>query len=370
MSDMTGRTGHIRPFADLRLGDRPEVGGKCASLGELLGAGIDVPDGFAVTVPAFEQFRDTGTLRADLRALVRGADPASSRSLQSAHDRATALVSATPVPDDIDHAIREAYRELCRGMGAEPDALPVAVRSSAVAEDGDAASFAGQQETYLWVVGADSVVEHVRACWASLYTPQAIAYRDPAVGGPGRRGHADLGGGAGDGRRRGLGRRVHRQPPHRRPLRRRGQRQLGPRARDRVRRGHPRRVLGVQGRPADHRDDGGHEGPALCRGPLRGGDPLRGRAGRAARRRRASPTTTCSPLTALAVRIEEHYGCPQDIEWARAGDRFLVLQSRPETSWKERRAQTRAARPGGAGGPGGYLDLVQAAARAATEGTR
>ncbi len=369
MSDMTGRTGHIRPFADLRLGDRPEVGGKCASLGELLGAGIDVPDGFAVTVPAFEQFRDTGTLRADLRALVRGADPASSRSLQSAHDRATALVSATPVPDDIDHAIREAYRELCRGMGAEPDALPVAVRSSAVAEDGDAASFAGQQETYLWVVGADSVVEHVRACWASLYTPQAIAYRtrlsedraveatrisvavqamvDAEVSGVAftvspRTGDRSV---VAVNASWGLGHAIvsGEVTPDEFWVSKVGPRITATTVATKARRcvadpsGAGTRSEDV---PAELRD-------VAC---LADDDVL--------------------ALTALAVRIEEHYGSPQDIEWARAGDRFLVLQSRPETSWKERRAQTRAARPGGAGGPGGYLDLVQAAARAATEGTR
>lgn len=353
-------TGHIRPFAELRMGDRPEVGGKCASLGELLWAGIDVPDGFAVTVSAFEQFRDTGTLRTDLRGLVRGADPASSRSLQEAHGRATALVRATPVPPDIDAAVREAYAALCRAVGAEDDALPVAVRSSAVAEDGDAASFAGQQETYLWVVGAESVVEHIRACWASLYTPQAIAYRTRLSE---EQAHeatrisvavqamvdADVSGVAftvsprtGDrsvvalNASWGLGHAVvsGEVTPDEYWVSKVGPRITATTVATKTRRcvadpsGAGTRSEDV---PAELRD-------VAC---LSEDDVL--------------------ALTELAVRIEEHYGCPQDIEWSRTGDRFLVLQSRPETSWRGRRAKARAARPAG------YLGLVQAAAKAATE---
>lgn len=172
----------IRDFAELRIDDRPEVGGKCASLGELIHAGVDVPDGFAIVVEAYERFRDDAAIRDELRAIVEGADPENSTALGEAQARATAVIESTPLPGDVEDEIRSGYARLCvavaqrRGVGGGVD-IPVAVRSSAVAEDGDQASFAGQQETYLWVVGADSVVEHVRLCWASLYTPQAIAYR-------------------------------------------------------------------------------------------------------------------------------------------------------------------------------------------------
>jgi pyruvate,water dikinase len=175
-------TTFTKGFEELRSSDRELVGGKCASLGELVAAGLPVPGGFAVTVDAFEDFRDVSGLRADLRALVRSVDPKSSVALQAAHDRAIELIHAQAMPAEMETEIREAYRALARtaverrGSG-ETDRVPVAVRSSSVDEDGDAASFAGQQETYLWVVGADEVVDRVKECWASMYSPQAIAYR-------------------------------------------------------------------------------------------------------------------------------------------------------------------------------------------------
>ena len=144
--------------------------------------GLPVPGGFAVTVEAFEDFRDAPGLRSELKALVRTVDPQSSSSLQAAHDRAIELIAALPMPPEMEVEIRGAYAALAqstverRGSG-DPERVPVAVRSSSVDEDGDAASFAGQQETYLWVVGADEVVERVKECWASMYSPQAIAYR-------------------------------------------------------------------------------------------------------------------------------------------------------------------------------------------------
>lgn len=358
---------YTRWFADVRLTDRPEVGGKCASLGELLHAGIDVPDGFAVTVAAFEAFRDTGTLRDDLRAVVRGADPASSSALDAAHERATALVTACPVPAEVERQVRADYTELCRRFDRDGD-LPVAVRSSAVAEDGDAASFAGQQETYLWVVGADSVVEHVRACWASLYTPQAIAYRtslpedqafeatrisvgvqamvDAAVAGVAftvspRTGDRSV---VAVNASWGLGHAVvsGEVTPDEYWISK-----IGPRITERT---VAQKLTQCVADPVT-----GH-GTVSAPLPV----DLRDVA--------CLPDEQVLALAGLAIRVEEHYGCPQDIEWAltRAmGDlpsRFVLLQSRPETSWKARRAQARAAPPSAASG---YLNLVQAAARRA-----
>jgi pyruvate,water dikinase len=85
------------------------------------------------------------------------------------------LIEEMPLPPEMEQAIRNAYAELC--AQASVDELPVAVRSSATAEDLPGASFAGQQDTFLWVVGADAVIEHVRKCWSSLYTARAISYR-------------------------------------------------------------------------------------------------------------------------------------------------------------------------------------------------
>lgn len=355
----------VRWFADLRLTDRPVVGGKCASLGELIHAGVEVPDGFAVTVEAFETFRDLGTLRDDLRALVRGVDASSSAALDAAHEQATALVCATAVPADVEAQVRDAYGELCRRFGRAGD-LPVAVRSSAVAEDGDAASFAGQQETYLWVVGADSVVAHLRSCWASLYTPQAIAYRtqlpedqafeatrisvavqamvDAAVAGVAftvspRTGDRSV---VAINASWGLGHAV------------------------------------VSGEVTPDEFWVSKVGPQLTQKTVAHKatqcvvDPAAGHGIATVDVPAGQQDVACLTdeqvvdLAALAIRVEEHYGCPQDIEWAltaatadRPG-RFVLLQSRPETTWKTRRAETQARKPAAVGG---YLALVQAAGR-------
>lgn len=150
--------------------DSDTVGGKCAGLGELIRAGIPVPPGFAVTTEAFRMH----LLENDL----------SPRGLDSAAIRRG--IEEAPVPAALVAAIIDAYAALQELTGGTP---AVAVRSSAVGEDGRAASFAGQQETYLWVSGAQEVVAHVRRCWASLYTSQAVSYREhlgtddvPAIG--------------------------------------------------------------------------------------------------------------------------------------------------------------------------------------------
>ena len=146
------------PLSDLDAGALPEVGGKAANLGELIKAGLPVPDGFAVTTEAYR--RVAGELVTEL-ADADGPDLAATA-------RATLL--AAPVPEDVAIEIREAYQRL----GAD---VPVAVRSSATAEDLPYASFAGQQDTYLHIVGADAVVDAVRRCWASLWTERAVSYR-------------------------------------------------------------------------------------------------------------------------------------------------------------------------------------------------
>ena len=135
-------------LAELRAGDLARVGGKAANLGELIAAGLPVPGGFCITTDAY----------AHATAGVDTGDPA----------RARAAIGSAAVPDDVAAAIIDAYRALGGG--------PVAVRSSATAEDLPTASFAGQQDTYLNVVGAD-LLDAVRRCWASLWTDRAVAYR-------------------------------------------------------------------------------------------------------------------------------------------------------------------------------------------------
>jgi pyruvate, water dikinase len=147
-------TPDVIPFDELGLEQLELVGGKSAHLGDLRRAGFPVPPGFAVTTRAFEGI--------DVRA---GLEPASARR----------LAEGRPVAEEVARSIAAAYAAL-------GDDLPVAVRSSAVAEDGAEASFAGVQDTYLWIRGARDVVDAVRRCWASYFNDEAVAYRAAHAG--------------------------------------------------------------------------------------------------------------------------------------------------------------------------------------------
>ncbi|MDN4642743.1 PEP/pyruvate-binding domain-containing protein [Arthrobacter sp. PsM3] len=149
------------------------VGGKALNLGKLVAAGLPVPSGFCLTTVAYELAAPPGldALAAELDAIGSGTGTGTDRAaLGIAAGRARALIGESPIPSAVDAAVRTAY-------GAMGGALPVAVRSSATAEDLPFASFAGQQDSYLDVVGADAVVEAVRRCWASLWSDRAVAYR-------------------------------------------------------------------------------------------------------------------------------------------------------------------------------------------------
>jgi phosphoenolpyruvate synthase/pyruvate phosphate dikinase len=163
-----------RPLTSLRSGDRPIVGGKAAGLGELTAAGLPVPAGFAVTTAAFGHA---------LRAVdPDGTIPREVGSLPAADDATIGEVSArvrgrilgAPLPAALRDAITAGYDALAGQAGTPPS---VAVRSSATSEDSAGASFAGLQDSYLWVTGAGAVAEHVRRCWASLYSVESVTYR-------------------------------------------------------------------------------------------------------------------------------------------------------------------------------------------------
>jgi pyruvate,water dikinase len=151
------------------------VGGKCASLGELLRAGLEVPPGFAVTTEAHELFLGTGELRAREEELLRNVDVEDVGALAETSRQLRAVVEEAPVPDEVAAEVKDAYAALGRRAGR--DGLPVAVRSSATAEDMTAASFAGQLQTYLWITGEDAVVDSMRRCWSGFFTAEAISYR-------------------------------------------------------------------------------------------------------------------------------------------------------------------------------------------------
>lgn len=146
------------------------AGGKGASLARMSTAGRPVVDGFHVTTESYVRFVRENSLQKLVLAAADEADPASPESL----DRASSLIARefaqAPVPDAVATAVRLAYGDLCSEE-------PVAVRSSATAEDLPGASFAGQQESFLNVRGADAVLEAIVKCWASLWTARAISYR-------------------------------------------------------------------------------------------------------------------------------------------------------------------------------------------------
>ena len=168
-------------FEEVGIADIPLVGGKNASLGEMIRQlkpkGVNVPNGFATTAYAFRHFIEKAGLEIKLRELFADLDVEDMTNLRDRGREARALVLSTPFPDDLQMAIAISYQKLCdceTSCGKEAD---VAVRSSATAEDLPDASFAGQQETYLNVYGANEVVEACHRCFASLFTDRAISYR-------------------------------------------------------------------------------------------------------------------------------------------------------------------------------------------------
>jgi pyruvate,water dikinase len=329
----------VRAFSEVGSADVALVGGKNASLGEmhqhLTGAGVRVPPGFAVTAEAYWYTLDRAGVRSELRDLLAGLDPDDLADLTTRAAKARGLVASAPLPDDLVSEVLAAYRAL------GPEAA-VAVRSSATAEDLPDASFAGQHESYLDVRGDDALLDAVRRCFASIFTERAIHYRvdkgfdhlavglsvgvmrmvrsDEAASGvmftlDTESGFPDVVLVASS---YGLGENIvqgavdpdefHVHKPtlrtgHRTVLRHR----LGSKART--------MVLGAHG-------------------------PVNVETAAAARRRFSINDDEVVALAEKAVLIEEHYGRPMDIEWAKDGEDGLlyIVQARPETVASQRSA--------------------------------
>lgn len=315
----------VRGFGALSRADVPFAGGKGANLGELTQAGVPVPPGFVVGAPAYAAFCDASGLRAKLAARLDGVDVDDTAALEAAAGDARALVSATPVPEPLAEAIAAAYAQLC---GGDAD-VPVAVRSSATAEDTESASFAGMNETFLNVRGAAGVVDAVRRCWASLFGGRTVFYRaqrgfsqadmdiavvvqrqiasaragvmftiDPASGRTDRiviEGSFGLGESVVSGR----------VSPDRYVV--------------------DKATLAVVTQEVKPKE--------LVIEPLAEGGTRTRELGPEEALRRVLGDDEVRTLAELAVRIERHYGAPQDTEWAFDGDGAVwMLQSRPVTS--------------------------------------
>ena len=166
---------HTRPLTELRREDAAEFGGKSANLGDMISAGIAAPPGFAVGASAFREFIAATGLEGTISsatARARGGDVEATNAASKTIDEAMRFA---PLPDGLRAELQERHDELARAAGEEQP--PVAVRSSALGEDSSDATFAGQQESFLWVRGVEQVCDAVRDCWVSLYTPRAISYR-------------------------------------------------------------------------------------------------------------------------------------------------------------------------------------------------
>jgi rifampicin phosphotransferase len=172
---------YTKPLGEITKDVLADAGGKGANLGELSRAGLPVPPGFVLTTAAYDAFVESNGIRdtiVELASIGPATDPA---AYEEVSEKIHRLFSGGKVPHEVAEDLRVAYQELDEEGGAA-----VAVRSSATAEDLAGASFAGQQETFLNVTGAERLTEAVKDCWASLWTARAMAYRgrqaiDPAT---------------------------------------------------------------------------------------------------------------------------------------------------------------------------------------------
>ncbi|CAN5803995.1 PEP/pyruvate-binding domain-containing protein [soil metagenome] len=317
--------------------DRPRVGGKNASLGSMIGAGLPVPPGFAVTTDAYERLRANEDLRSRVGRALDRVDHDDPRELQDISAEIRALIETAPLDDDVASAIRDSYAALSQRCGL--DDVPVAVRSSATAEDLPDASFAGQQDTFLCVVGADAVIDHVRRCWSSVFTDRAIAYRhqmgydheviamsvgvqkmvDPRAAGvaftlnplDGDRSQVAIDASWGLGEAVVAGEVTPDNFLVDKVLRTIVRRTISPKAIEYRLAGQTVRKCEVD---ADRRD------------------------------RQCLTDDEVYAVAAMARRAEKHYGRPQDVEWALdrhlpEGENVILLQARPETVWSRRPRQ-------------------------------
>jgi len=337
-------------FDVIGIDSRPLVGGKAASLGELTKVGIPVPPGCVVTTAAFEAALNALDSEDSIRRGVEQLDADDSVTIARVAAGIRRRVATVPFPAELRTAIAGGYHQLAHATDPEGVDAPVAIRSSATSEDSAEASFAGLQDTHLWVRGEESVIDHVRRCWASLYSDESVSYR--------RRLKLP---------ERGLAMGVV------------------------IQRMVDARAAGVMftrspitgDRSVVMIDASWGLGSAVVSGEVTPdafvvnkvtGDIVRRTISSKLRQHRMDPCGAgvieedvpaeiqeqpclsdeeVGQLVEVARRVEGHYGAPQDIEWAVAREResggaIFILQSRPETVW----ATPAAPPPGGAPPPG------------------
>lgn len=321
---------HISVFADLTLEDRPHVGGKGASLGELTRAGIDVPPGFVVRTEAFEHFVQALERESPFRARLQGLVPDDLGAVTTVCRELRARVESAPLPADLQSEILVAHAAL---GGAGPAPI-VAVRSSATTEDASDASFAGLQDTYLWVMDPQDVLHKIRSCWASLYSVESVTYRLRHGFPEEQVAMAVVVQVMVDARTAGV--MFTRSPTtgDRSVITIEGAWGLG----SSVVGGEvtPDRwvVAKITGEiPVRDISD-----KAIRHAPAPGGGIMDVEVAAEQRNEPCLSDEELQALRAVGRKVERHYGRPQDIEWAidRHTNRLLLLQSRPETVWSNK----------------------------------
>jgi rifampicin phosphotransferase len=166
---------YVLRFDEVGKDNIPQVGGKGANLGEMVGAGLPVPPGFCITAQAYQDFLTEAGLQEPIDEILADMQPNDMEDVKARSEKIRELITQSAIPAEIEQKITEAYLELSKEL--EQPELPVAVRSSATAEDLPGASFAGQQDTYLNIRGVPALLEHSRLCWASLWSHPAVTYR-------------------------------------------------------------------------------------------------------------------------------------------------------------------------------------------------
>jgi pyruvate,water dikinase len=313
----------IAQLDDLRRDDIALAGGKGANLGELTRAGVRVPPGFVITADAYSSFLDAAGIRARLDQLLAGigSDPA----IDGAAADLQGLITSTPFPDDLAAAVASAYSGL--GGGA------VAVRSSATAEDLPDASFAGQQSTFLNVEGEAAVMEAVRECWASLFEPRAMHYRSQHGYNHQAVAIAVVVQQMIESERSGVMFTLNPITGDTSSMVVEAIFGLGEAVVSGV--VTPDMYFVDKATGAVTESQVSAQEQEMVRNPdaRPGGDPNHWLP--VAFDRRARPKLTDGEIAEIArsgVAIEQHFGCPQDIEWAYAGGSFYIVQARPVTA--------------------------------------
>jgi pyruvate,water dikinase len=289
----------VVPFASLPPESTTIAGGKGATLGRMAAAGLPVPPGFVIVAAAFHEFLESCGGVELIARVTATLDAGDARTLDDAAETIRRRIVSTPLSEALARAIRVAHGSLAHGE-------LVAVRSSAVSEDGATASFAGQQETYLNVRGSEEVLRLVRECWASFFSPRALFYRaEKAVLGDTRMAvvvqemiQAD---------RSGVMFTVD-------PIRNR------------------RECMVIEGGPG--------LGEAIVSGEVTPDHYVVRRADGSLveaftpdeERGRVLNDSELNRLRGLGMRLEEFFGSPQDVEWCMRGGELLLLQSRPITT--------------------------------------